>query len=447
MCQNLLAKSILREDLRTLTMRLPIHIITLIVILHLMVHADMMGNPPTPTDRLSQPSQSYSDSLPDNGIKRLQISGYVKYMQSTLFTGKSFNGIPPAILDQLLGRAIHDHLIHHRLNASYAFSPQVILNVGWRNRILFGDQARLFALSNMDYAASIDEGTNDVVDLSFVPFKKRAGLAHSVLDRLSLEWRGKHNEIIVGRQRINWSLTAFWNPHDLFNAYSFIDFDYEERPGVDAVRWAHYRENGHQLEVAIRPADSLSGSTAAAIYKGSKGRFHYQFLTGYFQSDIALGVGWETDLGPAAWKVESTFFQPYQTSLGEEATFSLATDFLYSWESGLITALGYLLNTNGTGDADLFAEFSQRLSPKNLFPYRHSFFVQSSYSFTPLISASLGAIYSPGEANTLLILPVLAYSIAQDWDLDLTGQILARDDGKTWNSPLQAVFLRFRYSY
>ena len=35
----------------------------------------------------------------------------------------------------------------------------------------------------------------------------------------------------AGRQRINWGQTFVWNVNDVFNAYSYFDFDYKERPG------------------------------------------------------------------------------------------------------------------------------------------------------------------------------------------------------------------------
>jgi hypothetical protein len=44
----------------------------------------------------------------------------------------------------------------------------------------------------------------------------------------------------VGRQRINWGVNLVWNPNDVFNSFSYFDFDYEERPGSDAVRVQYY---------------------------------------------------------------------------------------------------------------------------------------------------------------------------------------------------------------
>lgn len=35
-----------------------------------------------------------------------------------------------------------------------------------------------------------------------------------------------------------------WNPNDWFNTYNYFDFDYEERPGTDAIRVRVYFKDG-----------------------------------------------------------------------------------------------------------------------------------------------------------------------------------------------------------
>ena len=59
-------------------------------------------------------------------------------------------------------------------------------------------------------------------------------------DRLFIEWNKEKWNIRIGRQRINWGINLAFNPNDIFNAYNFLDFDYEERPGVDAARVQYY---------------------------------------------------------------------------------------------------------------------------------------------------------------------------------------------------------------
>ncbi len=378
---------------------------------------------------------------------RVRISGYVKYLQSSFLAWDAFGGVPAPLLNQFLGNAIHDHLIHHRLNISFQFSPSLTLQLGWRNRLFYGDQPRLYAVNGGDYGKAIDQDANDIADLSFLPLTKKSWVVHSILDRAYLEWRGKQDEIRIGRQRVNWGVATLWNPNDLLNAYSFIDFDYEERPGADAIRWIHYFANTSSTELAFRPADSLGGVTVAGLYKAYFRSINYQVLAAWRQEDVALGLGWETDLGPAAWKLESTVFIPAANQNHRGTVVALSTDWMRTWQSGFLLGAGYLLNTGATANANLFADLNERLSARNLYPFRHSLFLQGSYPVTPLFSASLATVFSPGDAKTLFISPVMSYSLATNWDLDLTGQILVQDDGNTWNSPIQAFFLRLRWSY
>ena len=56
-------------------------------------------------------------------------------------------------------------------------------------------------------------------------------------------------------------------------------------------------------------------------------------------------------------------------------------------------------------------------------------------------------VYSPVDGHPVFLSPVLTYSVASNWDLDLTGQIVGEDNGKHFVSPLQALFLRLRWSY
>ncbi len=390
------------------------------------------------------------DHLPSDTVRHevnttFSISGYAKYLQSTLFVHDGFAGVPSNLLDQFLGNSIHDHLIHLRLNSTLQVG-QFVFHAGWRVRTFYGDQPRLYRLIGADYGKEIDRYANDQADLSDLWFNKKGWVVHSVFDRAYVAWQGKQDEIRVGRQRINWGRASLWNPNDVFNAYSFIDFDYEERPGTDAIRWTHTLGNFNSFEIAARVTDSLEGCTFAALYKGYLKSVNYQVLTGYVQNDLALGGGWEADLGMWGWKGEGTVFIPLENEDGLNTALSLSTDFSRTWESGFLVGGGYLLNTSATGESSLFADLNERVNARNLYPYRHSLFVQIGYPMTPLFNTNLAVVYSPSKENTLFISPVLSYSLASNWDVDLTGQIIAQDNGKAFISPLQAFFLRLRWS-
>lgn len=394
--------------------------------------------------------QENKDSLvaeTDRWQDRITVSGYVKYLQSALLVESGFGGAPPGVIDQLLGGTVFDHLLHHRLNLGVEIHPSLQLQVGWRNRLFFGDQPRLYALAGQDYGNAVDVGANDYLDLSFLPLDRKAWVAHSVLDRLYLEWRGPRDEVRLGRQRINWGLCTIWNPNDLFNAFSFTDFDYEERPGADALRWTHYLGESGRTELVLQPGRSLDASTYAMQYHGSLRGAGYQVLLAWYRGELALGGGWEADLWEGAWKLESTAFVPVRDQDTRQPAAAVSTDWTRSWESGLLLGGGYLLNTAARIDGNLFADLDERLSARNLYPFRHNLFLQGSYPVSPLFSTSLAAVYSPGKDQNLFLAPVLTLSVATDWDLDLTGQVLVEEKAQKWASPVQAFFLRLRWSY
>lgn len=379
--------------------------------------------------------------------ERISVSGYVKYLQSALLVESGFGGTPPGLVDQLLGGALFDHLLHHRLNMGVEFHPSLRVQVGWRNRLFFGDQPRLYALSGQDYGQAVDAGANDRLDLSFLSLDRKAWVAHSVLDRLYLEWRGSRDEVRLGRQRINWGLCTIWNPNDLFNAFSFTDFDYEERPGADALRWTHYFGESGRSELVLQPGQTWQTSTYALQYHGAIKNVGYQVLGAWYRGELALGGGWEADLWEGAWKLEGTAFVPVRDEDTRKPAAAVSTDWTRSWASGLLLGGGYLLNSAARRDGNLFADLDERLSARNLYPFRHNVFIQGSYPVTPLFSTSLAAVYSPGDDRNLFLAPVLTLSVASDWDLDLTGQVLIEEKARKWTSPVQAFFLRLRWSY
>ena len=61
-----------------------------------------------------------------------------------------------------------------------------------------------------------------------------------------------------------------WNPNDIFNTYNLLDFDYEERPGSDAIRIQYYLGDFSKIEVAAKKGSSKDDHIVAAMYKFNK---------------------------------------------------------------------------------------------------------------------------------------------------------------------------------
>ncbi|HMQ49720.1 MAG TPA: hypothetical protein PKA00_19840 [Saprospiraceae bacterium] len=371
--------------------------------------------------------------------KCLEVNGYVKQLQALYFFNKSY----PVDAQGTLGDTfLLDNLVHHRLNTTFFLSPKIQLKADVRSRIFYGDIVK----GNPDFANLIGDANNDYLDLSLIVWDNSGWVAHTMLDRLYLEYSYDQWEIRLGRQRINWGINTIWNPNDIFNAYNFTDFDYEERPGSDALRVKYFTGFASSLELAIAACDHIREARMAALWKFNWKNYDFQVLTGLASSDWVIGGGWAGNLGNAGFKGEAAYFIPFIDPDQRKEAFAATFGIDYSFSNTLYLQGGYLYNSLGSVSGDITGLFNFELSARNLYPFRHAVLLQSALPFSPLLSGSLVAIYSPIDSKALFINPSLSYSIRENWDLDLVGQ-LSFNQQEHYFSPLQAVFMRIKWSY
>jgi hypothetical protein len=364
--------------------------------------------------------------------KPWEVSGYVKNMQSIIHFPES------AFFPE--GGAYFDNLIHNRINFSYRFSEKWTFKSDLRNRIFWGDQNRLLK------SAFIDEmdKANDFFKLS-AGLSSDAGLAaHTMIDRLYVDYSSGNWQFRLGRQRINWGINTFWNPNDIFNAFSFIDFDYEEKPGSDAFTAKYNWGVASGLEFAVKATDSLQNLIGGILYKGNIYNYDYQILTGIMENHLTLGGGWAGNLWDAGFKGEFSWFKSLDPDIEDGFSATVAVDYIF--KNGLYSGAGFLYNANGKDDQSLAGIFNFKLSAKNLYPYTTAAFAQVSYSFNPLFTGGLAVIYSPVDSNPVFLSPSLSLSLANELDFALFGQIIF-EETDSFKSPVQALFLRLKYSY
>ena len=374
----------------------------------------------------------------DNTSKNYYVSGYLKQMQTLLFFNEAY---PDFQQGKLVDTFLQDNLIHSRLNFDWQMSDALRLRADLRTRIFYGDLVR----ATPDYGGLIDDVNNDYLDLSVVLLNENAWAIHSMLDRLYLEYINNNLEVRLGRQRINWGINTVWNPNDIFNAFAFTDFDYEERPGSDALRVKYYTGFASSIELAVRAFDDFDEATIAALWKFNKWAYDFQLLAGYTYQDIALGGGWAGNLGNAGFKGEFTYFLPLEDNKENAFAASLGVD--YSFSNSIYAGLGYLYNSQGAVNASVTNLFNFELSARNLYPYRHALFAQMSYPITPLLNSGAAFIYSPIDAHALFFNPSFTYSIKENWDIDLIGQLTFDKGQDEYRSPIQAAFMRLKWSF
>ena len=205
---------------------------------------------------------------------RYHFQGYLKNMQSVILPG-----------DDLV---LMENLIHNRLNFRITFGDDIRIFAEARNRLFSGNLTTLNPLLSQQ----LKEISDDWLPLSLVLKQGGGYLIHSTIDRLYIEWRVDKWNFTAGRQRINWGMNLAFNPNDLFNAYNFLDFDYEERPGSDALRVQHYYDFASGFDIVLKGGRDLKSSGTAARWFFNQNEYDFQILAGYVFGDIAAGLGW-----------------------------------------------------------------------------------------------------------------------------------------------------------
>lgn len=368
--------------------------------------------------------QAYTQEAAD-----LRFSGYAKNLQNWAFSTDK-------------NSLISGGFFHNRLIFNYQPDTTWTFNAQLRNRLFYGEWVRF----QPNFADQLDTD-NGWLDLSFVPIKRSSLVGSVAMDRLWAEWQRGRWKARIGRQRINWGMTLTWNPNDWFNAMNFLDFDYEERPGTDALRLTWQHGDFSSLEMAISPADSLAGWTGAFRFAGNFKEYDWQVLTGVWRNRIASGIGWAGNLGEMGFKGEASAFYPLASYLGDlrvSVTASLDRTLGDDW----FVSGGFLFNSAGRSSAASLVELSRtNLAADNLMPGKLSLLGSCSYAVSPILTASCTVVYSP-NGNLCIIVPSTAWSVAENWDLDLTAQLFWLDNTQgDWENLLNWVFLRTRWSF
>lgn len=377
------------------------------------------------------PLSSFAQDKPKNW----ELQGYVKTLQSL-----NFVKIP--VLDSTY--LLVDNLIHNRLNFTWYINDNFTFRADMRNRIFYGDLVK----SDPNYAKNLEDTANDFFDLSVILFERNDFIVHSMLDRLYLDYTKGNLEVRLGRQRINWGINTVWNPNDIFNAFSFTDFDYEERPGSDALRVKYYTGFASSIEIAVKACDKKEDAIGGILWKLNKWNYDFQVLAGIMQQDLTFGGGWAGNIKDVSFKGEFTYFKSLQDSVSNSFAGTLGVD--YSFKNSLYINGGFLYNSNGRDSLILggASVFVFDVSAKNLYPYKYSFFGNVTYPITPIFNGGIAVIYSPSYDQALFINPTLTFSIASNWDLDLIGQVsFSKSAENNYESPATAIYMRFKFSF
>jgi len=362
--------------------------------------------------------------------KKFIFNGYVKAMT--------------ALQNSENDKKTFENTLHNRINFNWYINNNLTFTAGLRNRIITGHNVAV--IPNYSKYLSNDNG---YFNLAGVWNNNKSWIGISQFDRFFMDYSKGKFQITLGRQRINWGQTFVWNPNDLFNSYSYFDFDYEEKPGSDAMRMQYYIGESSKIEWSTS-INNNHKITSAFLYKFNHHGFDYQIMGGLFnQDDYVIGGGWSGSLGKGGFNGELTFYQPIKKSFNHKKQLTATIHYDYTFKNSLnlqfetlYNGFGANNNFNGLGGI-IFME----LSPKNLFPTKLALFSSGSYKINPLLTATLAGMYGP-DGNFFYIGPTLNYSLSNTTELALIGQYFTMKKILTSNENKEsAIFFRFKWAF
>jgi hypothetical protein len=363
------------------------------------------------------------------GQTTFRLNGYVKGMPSVATTG-DFNQL------------YYDNLLHNRLNMRWQPGKgwQAVFEL--RNRVFIGDTPRL----NPHFGEMIAN------DPGFMNLSRAWKLGHSsymhvMSDRLYVQYRTEDWQIRLGRQRINWGINMVSNPNDLFNTYSFFDFDYEERPGADALRIERYLGGMSRIELAISPTSHIKDAVAAMLYAVNYQGYDVQLLAGYYKNRLAFGGGWAGSIGGTGFKGEATLFHDIEAVEDIPATnlvAAISLDHLFA--GGLYVLVEGLYNGGNKRQPVDYLTFTEPLRPDNITFSEYSLTASAMMPFTPIFSANAAIMYFP-DMGAVFAMPGFTWSAATNVDLSFVAQAFTGRDTTIFGQGGLACYVGLKWSF
>ncbi|MBI3140069.1 MAG: hypothetical protein HYZ15_15950 [Sphingobacteriales bacterium] len=351
------------------------------------------------------------------------FSGYLKDLEWVRFE-KGFTG------------AAATNLLHNRVNIKWNSAGNWTGRLEVRSRMYWGDDVRVLRGFKQQL-----QNESEAVNLSINWFETRSAILHTNIERFWLEYKKPKWSIRAGRQRINWGIANTWNPNDLFNTYNLLDFDYEERPGSDAVKGQYLVNDLSNIEVSVAGANHQS--IAAAKYFTNYKKYDLQWNAGMYRGEFTAGFGWAGNIKEAGFKGEVQYYAARQKNFSR---LLLAVEGDYIFKRGWYLSLAFLYNEKGLDrPLDGWTLPSFQASPRNPMPTKWNILVNTSKEFTPIFSGSLNVIYAPGM-NLLIFFPTFRYNLKTNLDLDIVWQSFFAESTR-FEALSHTGFARFKWSF
>ena len=374
---------------------------------------------------LMMPSASAGAGLSD----ALSLRGYIKEM-------------PVISLDRNFSSPAFNNILHNRLNFRLDATRNFRLFLEGRNRILYNE---MFA--EIPGVRDIFKNDPGLADMSWVWLSDGSWIGHSQIDRFYVDWSVDNWQVRAGRQRINWGINLVSNPNDLFNTYSFFDFDYPERPGSNALRVQYFTDHLSRLQLAVSPSRDSREMVAAVMVNSNLLNSDWQALAGYYKHRMALGVGWAASVRGAGFKGEATWFYDLEESSGvDRGNIVAAAGFDYMFSRGTFAVLEFLYNGGyGRRQGEVFL-ITEPLRPDNIMFSRYAVTLSTQHPFSPVVQGGMAVMALP-DIDASFLMPSVSFSVLRNFDAEFTGQIFLGGSGTIFEGAGSGWFISLQYSF
>ncbi len=375
-----------------------------------------------------------SESFAQTGNQSFEAGGYLKYLISR-------SNIP------LYGN-LTDQLLHGRLNTKWYATDVLTLDCEIRARGYEGG-----TVENTPNFIEAIRNDHEFAHLDATLWNSKTSAGYAEIDRLWADWNQGKWQVTLGRQRVAMGTCLVWNPTDLFNPLSILDFDYEEKPAFDGGRVQYYLGPLSKVEVDIKPGKTSSTATTAVAFTTNAWAYDFHFLVAQRSGLGVIGGSWAGDIAGGGFRGEVLVSQKpqeifpgiYDLSQSKGAMVSAVLSGDYTFANSLYFHIESLYNSIGVAErAALFEQQSRLLGL--LSPSRWSLFGEISYDITPLIRGSVFALQNPLD-NSRVLVPSVTWSVVTNLDLTVIALLFHGDALTEFGGYGESGYLRLKFSF
>lgn len=284
------------------------------------------------------------------------------------------------------------------------------------------------------------------------------------IDRLWITGYHGDLEVTLGRQRIAWGTALVWNPIDLFNPASPLDFASIEKPGADGLRAQYYLGAASRMEAAGALRRPEERSIAAARLVLNRWEYDWHLLGGRQDEEWVAGLAWAGNIEGGGFRGELLGRFPEESAdsgdtagspppgttaesgVSEDPSLTAVLSGDYTFRSSLYLHGEVLYESRGTTADAGGMHLVRALRDGWLTPARWSLFAEIGRQLHPLVYASLAGILNPTDRSWYAG-PTVTWNALTNLDVTLTGQLFGGDPGTEFGDNGTILLARGKWSW